>query len=99
MIGKELTCLYGTGYKGLVRLKFTKGNRYILLLLMKQLFRLVTSISGCGFVLNQYTVPCLESISQKRETCLLLKNSLDRLYPNMENILYIQMEVHGMMKH
>ena len=44
---------------------------------MKQLFKLVTSIFGYGFVLSQFTVLCLESIFQKRETCLLLKNSLD----------------------
>ncbi len=30
---------------------------------------------------------------QKTETCLLLKNSLDLLYPNMENIVYILMKV------
>ncbi|HEX2406671.1 MAG TPA: hypothetical protein VHJ38_05620 [Nitrososphaeraceae archaeon] len=35
---------------------------------MKQLFRLVTSIFGYGFVLNQYTVLCLGStyISEER---------------------------------
>ena len=32
--------------------------------------------------MNQYTVLCLESTSQKRETCLLLKNSLDSLVSN-----------------
>ena len=30
---------------------------------------------------------------------LVLKNSLDLLYPNMENILWIQMEVLGIQKH
>ena len=44
---------------------------------MKLLFRLVINISGYGFVLNQFIVQYLESISQKRETCLLLKNLLD----------------------
>ena len=51
------------------------------------------------FVLNQFIVQCLEYTSQKREICLLLKNSLDLLYQTMESILYTQMEVHGMMKH
>ena len=51
-------------------------------------FRLVTSIFGYGFVLSQFTVLCLESIFQKRETCLLLKNSLDLLYQNMEHPVY-----------
>ena len=38
-----------------------------------------------------YTVLCLESTFQRREICLLLKDSLDLFYPNMVNILYIQM--------
>jgi len=38
-------------------------------------------------------------ISEERETCLLLKNSLDLLYQNMEDMLFILMVVHGMMKH
>ena len=46
---------------------------------MKLLFRLVVNISGYGFVLSQFIVLCLESISQKREICLLLKNSFDSL--------------------
>ena len=36
-------------------------------------------------------------ISEERNM-LLLKNSLDLLYQTMENILYTQMEVHGIMK-
>jgi putative transposase len=36
---------------------------------------------------------------ERREICLLLKNSCDLLLRIMENILYILMEVHGMMKH
>ena len=39
---------------------------------MKPLFKSEISISGYGFVLNQYTALSLESISQRRETCLLL---------------------------
>ena len=46
---------------------------------MKLLFKLVVNISGNGFVLNQYIVQCLEYTSQRREICLLLKNSLDSL--------------------
>ena len=34
---------------------------------MKQLYRLAANISGYGFVLNQFTVQCLEYTSQKRE--------------------------------
>ena len=59
---------------------------------MKQLFKLVANNTGYGFVLNQYTVLCLESTFhfwRKRNICLLLKNSLDLLSPSMENILYI----------
>ena len=57
---------------------------------MKLLFKSEISISGYGFVLNQYTALSLESISQRRETCLLLiKNSFDLLYQDMENILFI----------
>ena len=37
-------------------------------------------------------------ISERKETCLLLKNLLDLLLRIMENIVYILMEVHGMMK-
>ena len=39
---------------------------------MKLLFKSEISISGYGFVLNQYTAMSLESISQRRETCLVL---------------------------
>ena len=46
---------------------------------MKLLFRLVVNTSGYGFVSSQFIVLCLESISQKREICLLLKNSFDLL--------------------
>jgi hypothetical protein len=54
---------------------------------------------GYGYVLNQLTNLCLESTFQKRETCFLLKDLSDLLYPNIENILYIQMELLGMVKH
>ena len=54
---------------------------------------------GYGYVLNQLTNLCLESTFQKREICFLLKDSSDLLYPNIENILYIQMELLGMVKH
>jgi hypothetical protein len=37
------------------------------------------------------TVLCMEFSYQKKETCLLLKNSLDLLYSNMENIQSILM--------
>jgi transposase-like protein len=36
---------------------------------------------------------------ERREICLLQKNSSDLLYPNMENIQFTLMEVYGMMKH
>jgi transposase-like protein len=42
---------------------------------------------------------CLESTFQRREICLLLKDSFDLFYPNMVKILYIQMEVTGIQKH
>ncbi len=38
-------------------------------------------------------------ISEERNICLLLKNSLDLLLRIMENILCIQMEVHGTTRH
>ena len=44
-----------------------------------------------SFVLGIY-------ISEERNM-LVAENSLDLLYQNMENMLYTQMEVHGMMKH
>ena len=56
---------------------------------MKLLFKLVANTFGYGYVLNQSTNLCLESTYQNRETCLLLKNSLDLLDPNMENILTV----------
>ena len=78
---------------------------------MKLLFRLVINISGYGFVLNQFIVQYLESISQKRETCLLLKNLLDSLvdkygrhtvytdggtwYPEACNILKLKHYLHS----
>ena len=55
---------------------------------MKLLFKSENSLSGYGFVLNQYIVLCLESTFQRREICLLLKNSLDLLLRIMENIVY-----------
>ncbi len=48
---------------------------------------------------NQYTVLRLESTFQRRELCLLLKNSLDLLLTNTENIKCIQTVVHGTMRH
>lgn len=55
---------------------------------MKQLFKLVINTFGYGYVLNQFTLQCLESISQKRETCLLLKNSYDLLYQYGKHTVY-----------
>src|SRR5215207_10337812 len=54
-----------------------KRKKYLLLLSMKLLSRLVISISGYGLQLNQFTLQCLVSTFQRKETCLLLKNSLD----------------------
>ena len=42
------------------------------------------------FCIEPYTVLCLVSTFQKKETCLLLKNSLDLLYQTMESVLYTQ---------
>ena len=39
---------------------------------MKLLFRSVINIFGYGSALNQFTLQCLEFISQKKEICLLL---------------------------
>jgi hypothetical protein len=64
-----------------------------------ELFRLVVNTFGYGYVLNQFTLQCLESISQRKETCLLLKNSLDLLLKNMVDIQFTLMVVHGIMKH
>ena len=55
---------------------------------MKLLYRLVVNTFGYGFVLNQFTLQCLESISQRRETCLLLKNLLDLLYQYGKHTVY-----------
>src|SRR5918992_2636960 len=85
---KEVMFLFGIGFKDLDLAKYTKGKEYLLLFWMKQLYRLVTSIFGYGFVLNQFTVLCLDYTSQRKETCLLLKNSLDLLYQYMENTVY-----------
>ena len=41
----------------------------------------------------------LESMSQKGEKCFLLKDSLDLWLGSMENMLGLQLEVHGLMKH
>ena len=65
---------------------------------MKLLFRFEIVCIGYGFVLNQYIVQSLESPFQRREICLLLKNSLDLLYQNMEDILFILMVIHGILK-
>jgi putative transposase len=46
---------------------------------MKQLFKLVTSIFGYGFVLSQFTVLCLESIFQKRENMLVAEKFIRSL--------------------
>ena len=37
----------------------------------------IIQIIGYDFVLNQYIVQDWESISRRKDTCLLLKNSLD----------------------
>jgi hypothetical protein len=67
---------------------------------MKLLFRLLINTFGYGFVLNQFTLLCLESIYQRRETCLLLKKLFDLLYQIMENIQFTPIVVRGiMMKH
>ncbi len=55
---------------------------------MKLSSRLAVSISGYGFVLNQFIVPCLEYTSQKRETCLLLKSSPELLVRIMVKTVY-----------
>src|ERR687896_354508 len=55
---------------------------------MKPLYRLAASIFGYGFALNQFTVLCLEYTSQRKETCLLLKNSLDLLYQYGKHTVY-----------
>ena len=65
---------------------------------MKLLFRLVINGFGYGFVLNHYIDLCLEFTYQKREIYLLLRNSLDLLYPNMANTVFILMEVLGILK-
>ena len=57
---------------------------------MKPLFRLVINTFGYGSVLNQLIDLCLISTFQKRETCLLLKSSLDLLLTNMENKQYTE---------
>ena len=38
---REVTCLYGTGFKDLILANFTKGKEFLHLSLMKPLFRLV----------------------------------------------------------
>ena len=63
---------------------YNKRKRISAFIIDKIVIQSVTSISGYGFVLNQYTVLCLESTFQRKEICLLLKNSLDLLYYNME---------------
>ena len=40
---------------------------------MKQLFKLVANNTDYGFVLNQYTVLCLESISEERNMIIAEK--------------------------
>ena len=51
------------------------------------------------FCIEPILVLCLESTFQRREICLLLKNSLDLLLTNTENIQCIQTVVHGTMRH
>ena len=46
------------------------------------------------FCIEPYTGLCLEFTFQRREICLLLKNSLDLLLTNTENIQRIQTVVH-----
>ena len=83
--------LSGIGFKCLQSIQFTRGKEFLHLLQMKLLFRLVVNTSGYGFVSSQFIVLCLESISQNREICLLLKNSFDLQLINMENIQFTQM--------
>ena len=56
---------------------------------MKQLFKSVTSISGYGYVLNQFIVQCLEYTSQKREICLIAEKFIRSLVSNYgKHIVY-----------
>ena len=63
---------------------------------MKLLFRLEVSISGYCFVYNQVHSSVLGIYISRREICLLLKNSLDLLLTNTENIQCIQTVVNGL---
>ena len=62
---------------------------------MKLLFKLEFVGIGYGFVLNQYIVQCFESIFQRREICLLLKNSLESLVEKDGKRTVYKMEEHG----
>jgi hypothetical protein len=79
---KEVMFLFGTGFKGLQSIQFTKST-----FLAMVLYR--TSTQFCAWNLH---------FKRKKHACCW-KVHLDLLLRIMENILYILMEVHGMMKH
>ncbi|HLN35653.1 MAG TPA: hypothetical protein VK250_10305 [Nitrososphaeraceae archaeon] len=65
---------------------YNKHRRVCAFIIDETIIQLVVNISGCGSVLNPFTDLYLGSTFQRRETCLLLKNSLDLLYQGMEDM-------------
>jgi hypothetical protein len=53
---------------------YNKRKRVSAFIIDETVIQLATNIIGYGSVLNQYIVQYLESISQRKETWLLLKN-------------------------
>ncbi|MGB9168764.1 MAG: hypothetical protein WCB31_07555 [Nitrososphaeraceae archaeon] len=87
---KKITCLYGTTFEDLDFLKFIKAKEYQHSQYMKMSFRLAVKhfLSGCKtfLVVDMYRAKICSvlGISFMKIECLLLQDSLDVLFPNME---------------
>ena len=69
---------------------------------MKQLFRLAANtFVGYGFVLNQFTLQCLESTSHRGEKHMLVAEKFLRSLVEKygRHTVFTLMVVHGTMKH
>ena len=58
---------------------------------MKQYYRLVTNTLVMDLYRTNWQI-CAWNLHFRKEKCFLLKDLSDLLYPNIENILYIQMD-------
>ena len=96
---KEVMFLYGIGFKDLLVLSDLQKKRVSAFIIDETIIQIGNQHFWLWICIEPIHSLCLEYTYQKRETCLLLKNSLVLYIENMDYILYILMVEHGMMKH